>query len=84
MEVSGDGSKNWQPSHSLPRADIPVEGDEGYTRLGENLPPPQMQQDEPFIERKSRYWIEAREGLKDIELFAKATATAWRWAEMSQ
>jgi len=45
---------------------------------------PQIQQDVPFIERKSRYWTEAREGLKDIELFAKATATAWRWAEMSQ
>ena len=46
--------------------------------------PPQMQQDGLFIERKSRYWIEVRAGLKDIELFAKATATAWRWAEMSQ
>jgi len=42
-----------------------------------------MQQDELFIERKSRYWIEARAGFKDIELFAKATATAWRWAKMS-
>ena len=31
--------------------------------------PPQIQQNEPFIERKSRYWIEARAELKDIELF---------------
>ena len=45
--------------------------------------PPQMQQDEPFIEHKSRYWIEARAGFKDTKLFAKATATAWRWAKMS-
>ena len=81
MEVSWDGSKNWQPSHSLPKADIPVEEDEGYTRLGENLPPPQMQQDGPFIERKSCYWIEAMAGFKDTKLFANATA--WRWAKMS-
>ena len=76
MEVSWDGSKNWQPSHSLPRTDIPVEGDEGYTRLDENLPPPSDSTGwtVTFIERKSRYWIEARAGLKDIELFAKATA----------
>ena len=51
--------------------------------LARTFPPPQMQQDEPFIERKSRYWIEAREGFKDIELFANATATPWRWAKMS-
>ncbi|MBU6187128.1 MAG: hypothetical protein KGQ16_12160 [Cyanobacteria bacterium REEB444] len=81
MEVSWDGSKNWQPSHSLPRADIPVEGDEGYTPVGENLPPLRCKQDGPFIERKSRYWIEARAGLKDTKLFAKATA--WRWAKMN-
>ena len=36
-----------------------------------------------FIERKSRFWIEARAGLKDTKLFAKATETAWRWAKMS-
>ncbi|MBU6185447.1 MAG: hypothetical protein KGQ16_03255, partial [Cyanobacteria bacterium REEB444] len=44
---------------------------------------PQIQQDGSFIERKSRYWIEARAGLKDTKLFANATATPWRWAKMS-
>ncbi|MFM7613194.1 MAG: hypothetical protein ACKO4R_02995 [Synechococcales cyanobacterium] len=42
-----------------------------------------MQQDGPFIERKSRYWIEGRAGFKDTKLFAKATETPWRWAKMS-
>ena len=50
-------------------ADITVEGDEGYTCLGENLPP--SQQNELFIEGKSRYWIEARAGFKDTELLPK-------------
>ena len=49
IQVSWDGSKNWQPSQS-----------------------------------NSRYWIEAKAGLKDPELFAKATKTAWQWAKMSQ
>ncbi len=37
-----------------------------------------------FIERKSRYWIKARAGVKTTELFAKATETAWQLARMSQ
>jgi hypothetical protein len=37
------------------RADITVEGDEGYIRLGENLSP--SQKNGSFIEGKSRYWI---------------------------
>jgi hypothetical protein len=37
-----------------------------------------------FIERRSRYWIEAKAGLKNTELFAIATKTAWQWAKMSQ
>jgi hypothetical protein len=37
-----------------------------------------------FIERKSRYWIEARAGVKTTELFAKATETAWQWAKACQ
>jgi hypothetical protein len=36
------------------------------------------------IERKCRYWIEARAGVKNTELFAKATKTAWQWAKASQ
>jgi hypothetical protein len=37
-----------------------------------------------FIERNSRYWIEARAGLKTTDLFAKATKTAWTWAKAGQ
>ena len=36
------------------------------------------------IERKSRYWIEAKAGVKTTELFAKATKTVWQWAKASQ
>ncbi len=49
--------------------DITVEGDEGYTHVGENLPP--SQQNEPFIEGKSCYWIEARAGVQTSQLLPK-------------
>ena len=50
-------------------ADITVEGDEGYTHVGENLPP--SQQNEPFIEGESCYWIEARVGVRTTQLLSK-------------
>ena len=62
-----------------------MEGDEGYTPLGENLPPSDSKGwTVTFIERKSPYWIEARAGLKETELFAKGTETPWQWAKISQ
>jgi hypothetical protein len=77
-------SQQWSPPAPA-GSDITVESDEVYTRISENLPP-----SEPkgwtvtFIERKSRYWIEARAGDKTTELFVKATKTAVPWAKMSQ
>ena len=40
--------------------------------------------DNPFIERGSRYWIEAKAGMKTTDLFKQATSTAWSWAKTSQ
>lgn len=34
-----------------------------------------------FIERKSRYWLEASAGLKAAELFEQGVQRAWQWAE---
>ena len=36
-----------------------------------------------FIERQSRYWIEASAGLKDAQLFEQGVQSAWQWAEPS-
>lgn len=36
-----------------------------------------------FIERESRYWIEASAGLKDAQLFKQGVQRAWQWAEPS-
>ena len=36
-----------------------------------------------FIERASRYWIEARAGLKAAQLFQQGVQRAWQWAEPS-
>ena len=33
-----------------------------------------------FIERESRYWIEAQAGLKEQELFEQGVKKAWDWA----
>ena len=62
-----------------------MEGDEVYTRVGENLPPSESKGwTVTFIERISRYWLEAKAGVKNTELFTEATQTAWTWAEPSQ
>lgn len=36
-----------------------------------------------FIERDSRYWIEASAGVKDAQLFEQGVERAWQWAEPS-
>lgn len=36
-----------------------------------------------FIERESRYWIEATAGIKDAQLFEAGVKRAWEWAEAS-
>ena len=33
-----------------------------------------------FIERQSRYWVEAQAGLKNHALFEQITTTVWNWA----
>ena len=37
-----------------------------------------------FLDRESRYWIEARAGLKDEELFKLSVKAAWDWAKPSE
>lgn len=36
-----------------------------------------------FIERESRYWVDAQAGLKDASLFEKGIKSAWDWAKES-
>lgn len=37
-----------------------------------------------FMERDSRYWLVAKAGRKDTQLFEEGTRTAWLWAKASQ
>jgi hypothetical protein len=37
-----------------------------------------------FIERTSRYWVDAQAGLKDASLFEKGVKAAWDWASPSE
>lgn len=37
-----------------------------------------------FIERTSRYWVEARAGLKNASLFEKGVKAAWDWSSPSE
>ena len=62
-------------------ADITVEGDEGYTRLGENLPP--SRKNGSCIEHKSCYWIEARAGLKILN-YCQSNRNTMAMGKMSQ
>jgi hypothetical protein len=37
-----------------------------------------------FIERTSRYWVEATAGFKNFELFEQGITNAWDWAKASE
>lgn len=37
-----------------------------------------------FIERQSRYWVEAQAGKKHTKLFEQGTQSAWNWANPAQ
>jgi hypothetical protein len=37
-----------------------------------------------FIERESRYWVDAQAGLKDASLFETGVTAAWDWANPSE
>ena len=77
-------AEQWSPDAPA-GGDVTIEGDEIYTHVGENLPPSESKGwTVVFIERNSRYWIDARAGIKTTELFAKATKTAVPWAKASQ
>jgi len=65
--------------------EITVEGDEVYTRGGENLPPEASEGwTIDFLERRRRYWLVAQAGKKDASLFEQATCKAWEWAKDCQ
>jgi hypothetical protein len=38
----------------------------------------------PFIERETRYWVDAYAGRKEATLFEQCTATVWTWASPAQ
>jgi transposase-like protein len=74
----------WSPP-APEKGDITIEGDEVYTRVGENLPPEICEGwTIHFIERETRYWIEAQAGLKNAKLFENGVKSAWDWAEPSE
>jgi transposase-like protein len=74
----------WSPP-APERGDITIEGDEVYTRVVENLPPEKCEGwTIHFIERETRYWIEAQAGLKNANLFENSVKSAWKWAESSE
>jgi hypothetical protein len=73
--------KEWSPPVSEDK-EVTVEGDEVYTRVGENLPPSRSEGwTINFLERDSRYWITSIVGLKDDELFKKAVKKLWEWGK---
>lgn len=75
--------EEWSPSVSE-GVETTVEGDELYTRVGENLPPSQSQGwTINVLERDSRYWICSVAGVKDDELFKKAVKQLWEWGQAS-
>ena len=37
-----------------------------------------------FIERNSRYWVDAQAGLKDASLFEQVVKSVWDWAKPSE
>ncbi|WP_148216055.1 IS1 family transposase [Acaryochloris marina] len=74
---------NFSPP-SPKEAEVTIKGDEVYTRVGKNLPPWLSEGwTIHFIDRESRYWFEARAGLKDESLFEKSVKAAWDWAKPS-
>ncbi|OYQ64861.1 hypothetical protein B9G53_09705 [Pseudanabaena sp. SR411] len=77
-------AQQWSPSAPA-GSDVTIERDEVYTRVGENhFPSESKGWTITFIERGSRYWIEAKAGMKTSDLFKQATSTAWSWAKTSQ
>ena len=37
-----------------------------------------------FIERKTRYWVDARAGVKNLALFEQGTLKAWQWVQSGE
>jgi hypothetical protein len=77
-------ASEWLPS-ATGNADVTIEADELYTRVGENLPPRESEGwTVTRIERTSRYWITAVAGIKNEMLFERGVAHTWQWAEASE
>lgn len=76
--------QQWSPP--VPEGkEVTVEGDEIYTRVGENLPASKSQGwTINFLERESRYWITSEVGLKEDALFEKALKQLWEWGKGAQ
>jgi len=83
-EKMADQAPQWSPSAPA-GSDVTIKGDEVYTRVARTFPPSESKGwTITFIERGSRYWIEAKAGMKTTDLFKQATSTAWSWAKTSQ
>jgi hypothetical protein len=76
--------KSWSPPAPA-GADVTLEGDGVYTRVGENLPPSESSGwTIHFIERETRYWAAAQAGVKTAALFEQGTRQAWAWAQPAE
>ena len=91
MSASWDGSKKWQPKphngvHLPPQVQMWPSKEMKFTLAWARTFPPSESKGWTitFIERGSRYWIEAKAGMKITDLFKQATSTAWSWAKTSQ
>ena len=73
--------EHWSPP-APEGSEITLEGDELYTRVGENLSPSERRGwTLTFLERESRDWVTAQAGLKDETLFSQGTESTWQWAQ---
>lgn len=78
-------ASKWSPP-AQEKADITVERDEVYTCVGKKPSPSSELEGSTihFIERETRYWIEAHGGEKNQQLFARGVKTVWEWIKDSQ
>jgi len=71
----------WSPP-ATEGSEITLEGDELYTRVGENLPPSESSGwTLTFLERESRYWVTAQARRKEELLFTQGIQDTWAWAQ---
>lgn len=77
-----DQADNWSPP-APEGAEVTLEGDEVYTRVDENLPPPVSHQAglSTSLNAIVATLVDAQAGIKDEQLFAQGVQAAWEWVK---